>query len=72
MDIEVGKKFRDRYGDNDPRQGRNLRTIVVAAIWSNGVVADVLTDSAGNPVAKPRRTTLMFKTLRAGYEPIAP
>jgi hypothetical protein len=70
MEVRLGQRFRDTYGDNSPRHGKNLRTIEVVEILPNGVRARTLTDSLGNVPLKVRITTLMFRTLRAGYEQI--
>lgn len=73
-DISVGDVFRDKYYDNKPsRDGldHTKRTIRVVKLLPNGVIADVVTDTLGRAPRKPRQTTVMFKTLRAGYAPAA-
>ena len=70
MDVKIGEVFRDTYDLGGGR--KNLRTIRVIEVLPNGVRAEVVTDVGGKPPTKPRTTTLMLKTLRAGYEPALP
>jgi len=70
MDVQVGQVFRDTYYDKKNPELTH-RTIVVRQILPNGVMAETLTDTRGRALGKGRRNTIMFKTLRAGYEPVA-
>lgn len=65
---EVGQVYRDTYGD---KHRRNLRTIKVVEVFPNGVSAVVLTASSGESPIRERTTSLMFHTLRNGYELIS-
>ena len=71
MDVQVGQIFRDTYYDRK-QPGLTNRTIKVLEVLPNGVVAQVLTDTSGQPPKhKGRVTTIQFKTLRAGYERVS-
>lgn len=60
--IAVGDVFRDKYGGPN-----NPRTIKIVEILSNGVRAQVLTDSDGKVPDPPRFTKIKFSTLKNGY-----
>lgn len=62
---KVGEIYKDRCGE--PRYP-NGRTVEIADILPNGVIANVLTDTGGLPCLKPRSTTMTLKTLRSGYD----
>lgn len=61
----IGEVYRDKYGDAGIY--RNPRKIRIAEVLPNGVRAEVITNSDGSELKKPRFTSIMFKTLRAGY-----
>lgn len=61
----VGNVYRDKYGDSATY--RNPRKIRVVEVLLDGVRAEVIKNSDGSDLKKPRLTTVMFKTLRAGY-----
>lgn len=61
---KAGEIYQDRSGE--PRLP-NKRTIEIAHILPNGVMANVLTDIVGVRHLKPRATTMTLKTLRSGY-----
>jgi len=67
---KIGEVYSDTYDIGDGR--KNLRTIKIVEVHPNGVTAEVLTDVSGNCVVKLRRTTMMFRTLRSGYELVTP
>lgn len=65
--VVVGQVYRDTYGDKR-YAGGNKRTVRIVEVHPNGVTAEVLTNVEGKPPKGLRkRTTVMFKTLRAGY-----
>jgi|GEM_PF-6235483 len=68
MQIAIGEIFRDTYYDGK-QPDRTKRTVKVLEVLPNGVRAEVLTNVRGEP-AHGRKTTIQFKTLRAGYEPV--
>jgi len=65
MEVKIGDTFRDISGNRDG--WTNQRTIRVVNVLPNSVLAEVLTGVDGKLVARLRTTTLMLKTLRAGY-----
>lgn len=73
MKVSVGECFRDTYYDSKSPMldgiDQTKRVIRVVEVLPNGVIAEVVRDITGEVPKKPRRTTLQFKTLRAGYEP---
>ena len=69
---EVGQVWRDTNGDSRKTGWRNKRTIRLTASFPNGFHADVLSDVDGEPPAQPRTTTLMTRTLLAGYVLVEP
>lgn len=64
--VKVGQVYRDTYMERDnPRLAH--RKIRILEVLPNGVLAETITDASGRRLAVPRKTRLMFKSLRAGY-----
>lgn len=62
---KVGEVYKDRSGEPSYP---NKRTIQIAQVVPAGVIANVLTDTAGLPYLRPRSTTMTLRTLRSGYD----
>lgn len=64
MNVAINQVLRDKYPGNEKR------TVRITEVLPNGVNAVIVTDVKGNRPTAARHTTLMFKTLRAGYTPV--
>lgn len=64
MNVAINQVFQDKHPGNEKR------TIRVTEVLPNGISAVTVTDAKGARPNAARHTTLMFKTLRAGYAPV--
>ena len=57
----------DPYYERLSGDGRSKKEIEIVEILPNGVRAKVKCDGLGRPYVNDRFTTMMFRTLKAGY-----